>query len=155
MAELTPGGGMVATGKFAAFDVVHACWRPDVSAPQGPYAVVDLGPVALSGVHVLAVQGLGLTAPRVEAECSMKSCLNGLLGFLSAAHDCATNATGTGSVDGCFADFCSWGLPASEYPGFTDAHNAAVNKLSAAMGGQGMRGMAGRGMKVMQGKGGK
>lgn len=45
-----------------------------------------------------------------------------------------TNATATGHIDGCFADFCSWGLPVSQYPGFTDAHNAAVNKLSEAMG---------------------
>ena len=45
-----------------------------------------------------------------------------------------TNATATGNVDGCFADFCSWGLDDAEYPGFSAAHNAAVNSLSKAMG---------------------
>ena len=49
-----------------------------------------------------------------------------------------TNATATGNVDGCFADFCSWGLPESSYPGFSAAHNAAVNDLSAAMGATGL-----------------
>eukprot|EP01051_Picozoa_sp_SAG22_P020135 SAG22_NODE_3949_length_1454_cov_1.016236_2_plen_199_part_00 len=49
-----------------------------------------------------------------------------------------TNATASGNVDGCFADFCSWGLPEDTYPGFSAAHNAAVNSLSEAMGADGL-----------------
>ena len=48
-----------------------------------------------------------------------------------------TNATATGMVDGCFADFCSWGLD-DKQPGFSTAHNAAVNALSTAMGPTGL-----------------
>eukprot|EP01049_Picozoa_sp_SAG25_P001829 SAG25_NODE_87_length_16363_cov_40.489179_3_plen_495_part_00 len=49
-----------------------------------------------------------------------------------------TNATATKNVDGCFADFCSWGLDENSYPGFSAAHNAAVNGLSKAMGEDGL-----------------
>lgn len=45
-----------------------------------------------------------------------------------------TNATKTGVVDGCFVDFCSWGLSNTSYPGFTEAHHSAVNKITKAMG---------------------
>lgn len=48
-----------------------------------------------------------------------------------------TNTTATGMVDGCFADFCSWGLD-DKQPGFSTAHNAAVNALSTAMGPTGL-----------------
>lgn len=52
-----------------------------------------------------------------------------------------TNATKTGVVDGCFADFCSWGLPdsgAEAYPGFTEAHHRTINDLTEALGPNGV-----------------
>ena len=47
--------------------------------------------------------------------------------------EACVNATRSGWVDGCFVDFCGWGLPERDYPGFTEAHNQAMKDLTEAL----------------------
>ena len=48
------------------------------------------------------------------------------------------DATKSGYVDGCFVDFCGWGLSNSSYPGYSAAHNKAMKDLTAAIGPHGV-----------------